>query len=41
MTGQLHNLSYLAAQARAEELRAAAARSVERPTGLKRLFRSL
>jgi hypothetical protein len=41
MTGQLSNLTYMAAQARAEELRAAAARSVERPSGLKRLFRAV
>jgi hypothetical protein len=40
MTGQLSNLTYLASQARAEEMRQAAARSTERPTGLKRLFRS-
>jgi hypothetical protein len=40
MTGQLSNLTYLTSQARAEEMRAAAARSTERPTGLRRLFRS-
>lgn len=39
MTGQ--QLTYLAAQARADELRAAAARRNERPTGLKRLFRAV
>jgi hypothetical protein len=39
MTGQ--HLTYLAAQARADELRAAAARRTDRPSGLKRLFRAV
>jgi len=41
MTGQLNQLNYLAAQARAQELRQAAARSIERPHPRRRLFRTV